>query len=158
MAGSLKALLLVLTCSFMVLDKATSMYLWSSTFFVYYLANILESMYAEQRLYMLTSEVKSSLCYTGFGNPSDDVLCNWFIHVTLFMHVVDRNEHEFHRRPVLRRCVQFAWPIFGIAFLSTHMFALVVLGANSYNQVLFGATLGFTLAMILHFWLKPFFM
>ena len=37
------------------------------------------------------------------------------------------------------------------------MFALVALGANSYNQVLFGASLGFTVAMVGHFWVKPFF-
>ena len=37
------------------------------------------------------------------------------------------------------------------------MFALVALGANSYNQALFGASLGFTFAMVGHFWVKPFF-
>ena len=37
------------------------------------------------------------------------------------------------------------------------MFALVALGANSYNQVIFGATIGFTLAMVSHFWVKPLF-
>ena len=57
MAGSLEVLLLVLTCTFMLLDKATSMYLWSSSFFVYYFANVLESLYAEHRLYMQTSEI-----------------------------------------------------------------------------------------------------
>jgi len=46
---------------------------------------------------MLTSDVKTTLCYTGFGNPSEEVLMNWFVHVTLFMHVVDRNEQYFQR-------------------------------------------------------------
>jgi len=59
------------------------------------------------------------------------------------------------QRPKLRRCVQFFWPFIGIALLSTHMFALVALGANSYNQVIFGATLGFTFSMVFHYWLKP---
>jgi len=45
--GSLKALLLVLSSSFMLLDKATSMYLWSTSFFIFYLANVLDSLYAE---------------------------------------------------------------------------------------------------------------
>lgn len=90
-AGSLGAMLFVLSCSFVLLDKATSMYLWSTSFFIYYLANILESLYAEQRLYMITSDVKTTLCFTGFGNPSDEVMCNWFLHTTLFMHVMDSN-------------------------------------------------------------------
>lgn len=38
------------------------------------------------------------------------------------------------------------------------MFVLVLLGANSFNQVLFGASLGFTFAMILNSWIKPFFL
>ena len=37
------------------------------------------------------------------------------------------------------------------------MFSLVALGVNSYNQVVFGATIGFTLALIFHYWVKPFF-
>ena len=32
------------------------------------------------------------------------------------------------------------------------------MGANSFNQVLFGASLGFTIAMILNSWIKPFFL
>ena len=98
--GSVKALLLVLTCSFMCMDKASSMYLWSASFFVYYLANILESLYAQQRLYMITSEVKTSLCFTGFGNPSDETTLNWFLHTSLFMHVSSRIEPSIKlRRP-----------------------------------------------------------
>lgn len=49
------------------------------------------------------------------------------------------------------------WPILGISLLSFYMFALVNLGVNSYNQILFGATLGFALALISHFWVKSFF-
>lgn len=45
-----------------------------------------------------------------------------------------------------------------MSFLCCHAFALVALGANSFNQVIFGGTLGFTLALILHFWMKPSFL
>ena len=44
--SSKAVLLLLLACRFMAMDKATSMYLWSSSFFVFYLSNILESLYA----------------------------------------------------------------------------------------------------------------
>lgn len=117
----------------MCMDKASSMYLWSTSFFVYYLANVLESLYAQQRLYMITGDVKTTLCFTGFGNPSEEVMTNWFVHTTLFMHAVDRNEYEFHRRPLFSKCVRCAWPVFGISLLSLHAFALVALGANAFN-------------------------
>ncbi len=82
---------------------------------------------------MMTDDVKSTLCYTGFGNPSDEATLNCFIHVTLFLHAVDRDMNTFYRRPLLRRIITYAWPILAIAFLSTQMFALVALGANSFN-------------------------
>ena len=82
---------------------------------------------------MIASDVQTPLCYSGFGNPSEEVLCNWFVHVTLFMHVLDRNEQFLSTRPLLRRSVQFIWPVSGISFLSAHMFSLVALGVNSYN-------------------------
>ena len=44
--GSTKVLCLVLVISFMLMDKASSMYLWSTSISMYFLANILESMYA----------------------------------------------------------------------------------------------------------------
>ena len=93
--SSKAVLLLLLACTFMAVDKATSMYLWSSSFFVFYLANILESLYAQQRLYMINSDVKSTLCFTGFGNPAEEVTLNWFVHTSLFMHVVDRGDQTF---------------------------------------------------------------
>jgi len=106
---------------------------------------------------MITSEVKTSLCFTGFGNPTDEVMTNWFVHLTLFLHAIDRREYETSQRSLQLKCILFLWPLVAIAFLSLHMFALVALGANSYNQVVFGATLGLSLALILHFWVKPFF-
>ena len=45
--GSIRCVLLILIVSFMLMDKASSMYLWSSSFTVYYMANILESLYAQ---------------------------------------------------------------------------------------------------------------
>ena len=107
---------------------------------------------------MLTSDVKTTLCYTGFGNPSEEVILNWFVHLSLWLHALDRFEGGLlRRRRVLRRVIHFFWPVLGIAYLTTHMFALVTLGVNSFNQVLFGATIGFASALILNFWLKPFF-
>ena len=106
---------------------------------------------------MITSDVKTTLCFTGFGNPSEETMLNWFVHTSLFLHAVDREEYVFRKRPVLRSLVHYVWPILGFTYLGTHMFALVALGANSFNQVLFGGTLGFTLAMIMHFWVKPYF-
>ena len=93
--SSKSVLLLLLACSFMAVDKATSMYLWSSSFFVFYLANILESLYSQQRLYMVNSDIKTTLCFTGFGNPAEEVTLNWFVHISLFMHVVDRGDQTF---------------------------------------------------------------
>ena len=47
------------------------------------------------------------------------------------------------------------WPALALIYLCTHMFALVTLGANSFNQVVFGATLGFTASLVAHYWVKP---
>ena len=55
--GSTKTLVMVLTLAFMMKYNASSMYLWSTSFAVYFTANILQSLYAEQRLYMISSEV-----------------------------------------------------------------------------------------------------
>lgn len=107
---------------------------------------------------MITSDVKTTLCFTGFGNPADEVLMNFFVHHSLFLHAIRVNENEFKRRPNLRRCVHYAWPFMGLVYLSLHAFGLVILGVNSVNQILFGATLGFTFAVILHFWVRPAFL
>lgn len=45
--GGTKALCLLLTLSFMMMDKASSMYLWSTSIAMYFFANILESLYAQ---------------------------------------------------------------------------------------------------------------
>ena len=143
----------------MVMEKAASLYLWTATFAMYHLANVLESMYAQQRLYMMTSDVKSDLCFNGFGNPSDETAMNWFVHTTLYLLCLQKlTEKFFESRQFLRGCVSYAWPVFGVAYLCLHMFALVLLGANAFNQVLFGASLGFTLAVIGHYWLQPWFL
>ena len=155
--GGTKSLCLILTLSFMMMDKASSLYLWSTSITMYFFGNILESLYAEQRLYMMTSDVKTTLCFTGFGNPSDEVLMNCFVHISLLLHALQVNEKKFQRRPALRRTIQILWPILAGLFLSLHAFGLVALGANSFNQVIFGATLGFTMAIILYFWVKSFF-
>jgi len=39
--GSTKVLLLVLTIAFMAMDKASSMYLWSTSFAMYFIANVM---------------------------------------------------------------------------------------------------------------------
>ena len=89
--GQTKTLCLILTLAFMMMDKASSLYIWSTSITMYFFANILESLYAEQRLYMLTSEVKTDLCSTGFGNPSDEVLLNCFVHISFFLHALEVN-------------------------------------------------------------------
>ena len=45
--GSTEVQLLLLTIAFMLIDKASSMYLWASSFMMYYIVNILQSLYAE---------------------------------------------------------------------------------------------------------------
>ncbi len=44
--GTIRVLLVLLTVTFMWMDKASSMYIWSMSLLVYYAANILESLYA----------------------------------------------------------------------------------------------------------------
>lgn len=44
---------------------------------------------------MIESDVKTTLCFTGFGNPSDEVLMNFFVHITLFLHAMEVNESQF---------------------------------------------------------------
>ena len=108
---------------------------------------------------MLSSDIKTSLCFTGFGNPSDEVIMNFFVHISLFLHgaLDGGNARNFRKRVTLRRCVHYVWPTFLVLFLGCHMFGMVALGANSFNQVLFGASFGFAMSMIVHFWTKPLF-
>ena len=150
--GSPAVLGLILTCSFMMMDKASSMYLWSTSIMMYFLANIMKSLYAQQRLYMITDEVTSYLCFTGFGNPSSEVYMNFFVHTSLFLHAYDQNE-KFMKQ----YCLHFIWPFLGLIYFGLHAFGHVVLGANSINQVLFGALLGGKCAVIMNYWLKPFY-
>jgi hypothetical protein len=131
--GSIKVLLVLLTVAFMCMDKASSMYLWSMSILVYYSANILESLYAQQRLYMMTDDVKTTLCYTGFGNPSDEAALNCFIHVSLFLHANNKDLSSVMKGPLLRRIITFTWPVAGVAFLGTQMFAQVMQGVNAFN-------------------------
>ena len=44
--GGTRVLCLILVLSFMVMDKASSLYLWSTSFAMYFTANTLESLYA----------------------------------------------------------------------------------------------------------------
>ena len=155
--GSTEMLLLFLSVTFMFIDKASAMYLWASTFTIYFLMNILASLYKEQRLYLLSSDVKSNLCYTGFGNPSYEVATNFFLHVSLFLHSIESDSRTFRKRPLMRKIVHVVWPTVVLAFLFSYMFALVALGANSFNQVTFGALLGFTVALIANYWVKHYF-
>ena len=141
--GSPRALLALITGAFVLMDKASSLYLWSVTLATYFIANSLESLYAEQRLYLLTGEVKTPLCFTGFGNPSDEVALNFFIHTTLFLHAADRDEFrlrvvldlivDFERVGLMRKSIHCLWPILLLVYLSLFMFAMVLLGANSFN-------------------------
>ena len=46
----------------------------------------------------------------------------------------------------------------GLIYLTSFAISLVLLGANSFNQVIFGASIGLTLALILFSWVKPSFL
>ena len=98
----------------------------------------------------MTSEVKSPLCFTGFGNPSDEVVMNVFVHTSLFLHAIEVNEKQLKRM-----CLNYLWPLLASIYLSLNAFGLVVLGSNSINQVVYGATIGVTSAVIFNYFVKP---
>ena len=66
------------------IDKLFAMYVWTTTFYVIYLAHLLKNFYGEMRLYLQDDiKVESSICATGFGNPGGTVMLNSFLFVIM---------------------------------------------------------------------------
>ena len=153
--GSYEAILCYLAVCFNVLDRPTSLYLFTSMASVYYIVHCMKSYYKEQRLYLQDNEVQSTECDTGYENPSGIVTVNMFFWFSLFLHTFYREEVD-EDRPILRSVALAVSSIGGLTFMILLGLSRVFLGGNAYNNILFGMTLGLVLALIAFVWYYPY--
>ena len=145
-----------------MMDKLSAMYIWSVSFGVYFIIHILKSLYSEMRLYLQDdTEVKSTACPTGFGNPGGAITLLTFFTVVLTLDYFDPNTNNFFNKKSTgnNRKIKLHMMII-LSLLVSGPFALaqVAIGSNSYNEVIFGWSLGFTLGHISEEWIKPIFL
>ena len=139
------------------MQKPAALYFWCAMSFVYFLGNILKSMYGEDRPYWVTDDIKATSCHLGFGNPSGHMLNNVFFWLSLYLHqyyevgVIKPRMSVFCTAYIIKMAVT----CIGVTFLIFMGFSRIYLGAHTFNQVLFGTILGITLAYIGHYRVKP---
>ena len=98
--------------------------------------------------------MQSTACDTGFENPSGIVTLNMFFWLTLYLQAFYSGDEI--ERPVLRSLSLAFCTIAGLSFMLLLGWSRVALGSNSYNDVVFGLTLGLVLAFIGNSWWYPF--
>ena len=138
-----------------MLDKPTALYLFTSMASVYYIVHCTKSYYREERLYLQDNEVASTECETGFENPSGIETVNMFFWFSLFLQTFYQGDVD-EDRPILRSVGLAVSSIGGLTFMILLGLSRVFLGGNSYNNIVFGMSLGLVLALISFFWYYPY--
>ena len=146
--------------SFNLMPKPAALYFWCAMSFVYYLMSLLKSLYAAKRTYWVSDDINADSCVLSFGNPSGHLMCNVFFWLSLYLHLYSEVGVKYPRMSVFCTAyiVKMAATCIGCVFLIFMGFSRVYLGVHSMDQVLFGAILGATLALIGHYKVKPFFL
>ena len=116
--GSGNTFCLLLLGSFMLMDKASSMYLWSAFIAMHFLVNNLESMFAEKNAEGDGGFQTASGVFA-MTNPSDSVSMNCFLHFSLFLHAASTN------MMIQRKVLLYAWFSILVIFLSLYAYVLV---------------------------------
>ena len=138
---------------FNIWPKPAILYLWSGIVFVFYTMNELKSYYGEPRPYWVSDEIVGDRCATGFGNPSGHMLNNVFLWVTVYLHyfyAIGEEQVEYSKG------IKITMTSLIIIMTALMAKSRVFLGAHTFNEVLYGALLGVTLAFIGHYKVKPF--
>ena len=155
--GRMPVTFAVVVLAINLMSKPASFFFVSGLMFVQFLSHALHSIYRQPIPYWVSDQIKSDRCLVSFGNPSK-ILANYtFIVFTLYLHkyydvgVTQKRMSVFCTAYI----VKMALTAVALILLSLLMVSGVYLGANAWNQVLFGATLGTTLAWIGHRLVKP---
>ena len=137
-------------------------FVWSSRpKFFYYLTMfcidraltcMIKLTYAQPRPYLENLKIKAYQCPTEFGNPSGHSSASMGVAIVLFLDV-------FHgqTRGVLKF---YSWTaycaslVFAIYWLVSIPITRIVLGVHSFDQVVFGSTLGVWNGLLCHFLLR----
>ena len=129
--GQLPFVALFYVCSFNLMPKPTALYFWCAMPTVYFISNILKSLYAEDRPYWLTDDIMADSCSLGFGNPSGHMMNNVFFWVTLYLHAYHEVGVKQPRMSVFCTAyiVKMAATCMGITLMIFLGFGRVYLGA-----------------------------
>jgi membrane-associated phospholipid phosphatase len=152
--GKGRILLVIYAVLFNVMSVPGALYFACAISFTNFSMNQLKSLYSQPRPYWISNNITSfGKCHTGFGNPSGHMTNNVFLWYTVFLHFYD--EIGIKRRRMSVFCTAYIIKIAVTAIVITYIifmaFSRVYLGAHSYNQVLFGITLGVVFASVGHY-------
>lgn len=157
--GGMPATVAILVVALNLMSKPAAFYLISGVSFVQYTTEALKSFYMQPRPYWVSDSISSNHCLIGFGNPSRHLLSNTFLWTTLYLHAYFDIGTKTKKMSVFCTAyiIKMALTSAGFVYLVLMMCSRVYLGAHSWNQVLFGASLGVTIAIIGHRSVKPWF-
>lgn len=155
--GCFEVNFLIVAAAFNFMSKIAFLYLICVFSFLNYLNEEIKSLYSNSLPFWVNSDIHAS-CTLSFGNPSSQMLHNCFLLFTLYLHAY--YEVGVPRKKMSVMCtayiIKMALTCFGCIFILFLAFSRVYLGAHSWNQVLFGATLGIALAYSGHYVVKPY--
>lgn len=144
---------------FNLVHKMKALYIWSAFGLIcYFNTGILKSLFEESRPFWLSDEIAPQKCRRDFGNPSGHCMTATFFWLTVYL---NKYFEVGAARPKVRSIFCTAYIVkMGLTVAMCLFFIFlalsrVFLGEHSYNQVLFGSSLGITLALTMHFFLKP---
>jgi membrane-associated phospholipid phosphatase len=157
--GEFQIVLVGLIIAFNVTGKMKALYIWAAMGFCAYVnTGIMKNLYAESRPFWVSEDIIPNKCRKEFGNPSGHCMISTFFWLTLYLH----KYHEVGAKtPKIRSIFCTAYIIkMGLTIAMALFFLFlalsrVYLGEHSYNQVLFGSTMGLGLALVLHYFFKP---
>jgi membrane-associated phospholipid phosphatase len=147
----------VLCVMFNLTHKMSMLYMWSAFGLVAYLnSSIFKALYAQPRPYMVSMDIKPSVCRPDFGNPSGHCMVSSFFWITCYLHQYYEVGVKRQRMAVFCTAyiIKMVATVALIVFLMFLALSRVFLGEHSYNQVLFGLEIGTLFAFILHFFVK----
>jgi membrane-associated phospholipid phosphatase len=149
----------MLIVTFNIVPKVSASYIWVSLAFISYSNATLKSIYSEPRPFWTTSDIKPSQCRGAFGNPSGHCMGTSFFWVTLLLHKYYEIGKEVKIKTIF--CTAYIVKMALIAGLMIFLIFLAIsrvyLGEHTWNEVLFGLSLGTSFAFLCHYYVKPYY-